>query len=501
MRWRRTVALTLFGTLAVLAHAMPAAAQAGSIRFTGRGDVAIDTVLERIVRSGRYRPLTADTVYPASDTIRGPILIAATTAKFEGVILGDVAIVDANVFLRPGSRITGDVVSIAAGLFSAPGSSIDGTVREWKEAHYSASLESFGVRITGSRVASRFNPDGFGGFHAPRYDRVAGLSTSFGARYLLPRIGLAEPDIHGRVGYQTAREHLIGGLDVGLRRGSYRLTIGVETNTFTNDEWVRGWTNSITYLWSGRDYRDYFIADRYFVRQVLSRSTLYSVLDFSLTASVEDARSLPNRDPWHALHDIARPNPFIDDGRITSLNFALDGRWEHDTWVSIAHAGIETASTVLDGDASFTRFDAGGEVAVQALADQTLRVKWRFRGPIGSDSLPRQRWNVIGGPATLPTLDTGELHGDRLIWVETDYDIPVPGIRLPILERPSFDLLHRIGSAWTAGADRELIQNVGVRLQLRFLWLAGFVDPANTDRTVFDIGLSLPGRYPWTRVE
>lgn len=498
---KRTTARALLATLAFAAATVSTAAgQAPTVRLEGRGDVAIDTVLQRIVRSGAYRLLAADTVYPATDTIRGPVLIAGTTAKFEGVIEGDVAIVDANVFLRPGARITGDVVSIGAGLFQAPNATIEGELRQWPEALYFASLDATrsSVTITASGAASLFDLDGFGGFHLPAYDRVSGLTGAIGARYRLPRLGLTEPEIHGWVGYQTAREQLIGGADAGFRRGSYRLSAGAERTTLTNDAWVRGWTNSITYFWTGRDYRDYYAADRFFLRQTLERSTLYSTVTFGLTAQVEDATSLPSRNPWHALNDEARLNPPIDDGRISSLIVSADGEWEHETWLGSAHASIETASEVLGGERSFTSFDLGGEFAMLALADHTLRLHWRVRGPIGSDSLPRQRWNTIGGRATLATLDLGELRGDRLVYAETSYIIPIPGIRLPVLDRPSVTLHHRIGNAWQYGQDTKLIQNIGMRFSFRFFFVGFLVDPAERSSSEILYGFTLLRTWPWT---
>lgn len=498
MRYAARLGAGLAATL--LLTAAPLQAQNPAIRFEGRGEVAIDTVLERIVASGRYRLLSADTIYPATDTIRGPILIAATTAKFEGVIVGDVAIVDANVFLRPGSRITGDVVSIGAGLFVAPNATIEGGVREWPDARYYASLEDDGVRITGSRISSNFDLDGFGGFHTPSYDRVAGFTGAIGARYLLPRIGLTEPEIHGWVGYQTARKRLIGGVDVGIRRGGYRASVGVERLVLSNDKWVRGWTNSVSYLWGARDYYDHYGADRFFVRQSVSRGSLYSDVTFSLTGQIEDARSVPSLNPWHLRNDDARPNPLVDDGRITSLIAGINGQWEYENWLGAFDWTVETAAEIFDGDRSFTRFDFGGEVAIRALADHTLRFEARFRGPIGSDSLPRQRWSVIGGGATLPTTEPGDFRGDRLIWAETEYVIPIPGVYLPFFEQPTFELLHRVGSAWSHGGDSDLIQNIGARLRARIFWVRFVIDPSDTDSGTLDVGISLPHRYPWSTV-
>jgi hypothetical protein len=72
---------------------------------------------------------------------------------------------------------------------------------------------------------------------------------------------------------------------------------------------------------------------------------------------------------------------------------------------------------------------------------------------------------------------------------------------MPILERPTLELQHRIGNAWRHGGDADLIQNVGASLRFRIFWLTGMVDPSDTDRAELRLGVSLPRRYPWSPMD
>jgi hypothetical protein len=489
----------VFGLLcAVLAAPRPAEAQ--RVEITGRGPLVTDTILQRIVRSGAYTLVDADTVLPPADTLHGPILFAATTIKLENVVIGDVLIVDANVFMRPGSRITGDVINISGALFRANTATIDGRVTEYKEVAYRAERTATGIRITATRTSSLLDYDGLAGLHAPEYDRVAGLTVRFGARYLLPRIGRGEPDVHAWVGYQSARKRFLGGAELGIRSGAVRVAAAAERDVVTNDAWARGRTNGVSYLSRGHDYRDYYAVDRFRFGPTFTRNADNTNLGLTVEARVENAHSLPSLNPFHFSGDTARFNPPIDDGRITSLVARVEGRWSRRTFVSRIDAGVEKAATVLGGDFSFARFDLGGDWAMQALANHTFRVRWRLRGPLpGTDSLPRQRWNVLGGRATLFTLDEGELRGDRLVFVGSEYSVPLPrSTTIPILGRPSLEAVHRVGRTWTMDGESRLIQNIGLRLRTRFAYAMYIRDPGDSGSGLLVTGISWARRFPWT---
>ncbi len=478
-------------------------AQQRRVTLSGRGELETDSILKRVVASGNYRLLDADTVYAPGDTIQGPVIFAATTAKLENVILGDVVIVDANVFLRPHAHIAGDVVNIGGGLFLADNALIDGTVRQYREASYRAERRSDGVRITGTRVSSLLDLDGLKGFHAPTYDRVSGITVAWGARYLLPRAGATEPDAHGWIGYETSRKTLIGGAELGVRHGAFHVGAGGERDVITHDAWARGWSNTVSYALRGHDYRNYYEADRYYLGPDLSYMRDDQRITLRLLGQVEDAHSIPALDPWHAFGNPARPNPVIDDGRISSLALSFKGEWERATWAAELEGEVEAAGTWLQGTRSFNRFDAGAHWAMQAIADHTFVMKMRFRGPLpGTDSLPHQRWNAIGGRPTLPRLNEAELYGDRLAYVESEYRVPFPrALTTRVFGRPAIEALHRVGNAWSKGGDSSLFQNVGVRLRVRIFYVLAVADPSRLNRGILLSGLSIPHRYPWMPID
>jgi hypothetical protein len=492
---RRFVLFALFAA-ALLASARDAAAQ--RIVLQGRGELATDSILLRVANE-EYRLITADTVIAAPDTMRGTIVIAATTAKLENVILGDLIIIDANVFMRPYSRVTGSVTNIAGGLFRAGTARVDGEIREFLEAPYRAAQRASGdVDVVGERVASLFDLDGFGGFHTPSYDRVSGLSVTLGARYLLPRFGRTEPMLHGWVGYQTARQKLHGGFEAGFRNGTVEFRAGAERRVLTNDAWARGWSNSISYLTRGRDGRDYYDADRFYVGPIIGFAGENRSLTLRIDAQIENARSLASLDPWHATGDPPRPNPAIDNGRIASIvvaaNASIVGR-SYDLETDLA---LEAAGKVLNGRHQFARFDVGGRWAVEALTGHTFQVLWRFRAPLGAERLPQQRWSLLGGRATLFTLDYGDLRGDQLAWIGSAYRLPLPAVlTLPILGRPAIDAFHRIGNARTEGDNSELIQNVAIGLRFRIAYAFAGMDPDDRENVTWVFGFSIARRFPW----
>ncbi len=486
-------------TLLVALCATPVTAQ--RVVFAGRGPLETDTILQRVARTVPLSVLTADTVIPPSDTIPGPILIAGTTLKIEGVLNGDVVIVDANVFLRPHSRITGSVINVGGGLFRSDQSGIDGTVTDYRDAMYRAAVDGDVLRIRGSQAPSLLDPHGIAGLRLPTYDRVNGLALHTGATLLLPRLGSLEPDLVGRLSFATARERPGGTFEAGIRGGNTRFALGVERLTVTNETWIRSdLLNSVSFLFGGQDRRNYYEADRAYAALTTAWGPAESPVRASIVVQGESARSLPARDPWTIVtEDSIRSNPVVDPGRITSVIAGVSTEWERPTIIARADALLEAAAEVAGGVHAFGRFDVGGSAAMRALADHTLQVEWRFRGPTpGTDSLPRQRWSGVGGRGTIYHLGILEMRGDRLVYVETEYSIPLPAsLRLGIMGRPHVELIHHAGKAWTLDRPAELQHTLALRLRLKYAWIMGTVDPTDTSRHDLLLGFTLPRRYPW----
>lgn len=488
----------------VVAALIPQLALGQQVTMEGRGDYANDQFLKHLLARPQLHVLSTDTLIGPNDTVPGPVLVVGSTVRVEGVIGGDLVIVDANVFLRPPARVLGDVTNLAGGYFPAPGATVGGGVRDEPNAPYDAVWRDGRVRIVGTRHASAFLPQGFRGILLPTYDRVDGLSAGLGGGYLTPRLGRLAPFVRGRVRYRSQRGALTGAGEAGLEwTPNTRLIIGAERTTATPDEWLRSdLHNSLSYLYDGTDYRNYYQTDRIYGRWDLDRRTESEELHASIGAHQERDQSLPAGHPWTGFStDSIRPNPSVADARITSVTASLRGNWRASHWVGSSGGELEWAVTALAGDYRFARFAVWSDWALPAFGRQSVHLRWRFQGPLpGTDSLPRQRWTFVGGDGTLETEPIAAFRGDRLAYVETGYIIPFPdAVDLPLLGHPDLELIHRAAMAWSVGARRALEQNVGIRLRFPLLNARFFFDPHDpSGRYEFTVGVNGPRRsYPW----
>jgi hypothetical protein len=486
---------------------LAAGASAQQVEVRGRGDADNDAFLRRLVESGEYRLIARDTLLTATDTVHGTALVVGATVRIDGVITGDLVIVDANVFLRPNARILGSVRNIAGGYYPSDHAVIQGGLRTEPNADYRVREEAGGARlvILGIAQPGVIVRPGIFGFAVPTYDRVDGLTLSYGSGVLLPRMGRVEPVINGRIDYRSQRGAITGGLELELPRGATTLAIGAERTTVTNERWIRGdLDNTISFFFMAKDLRDYYAADRAYaeLRRIIESGPRTTTL--RLRAQVEDATSLRAGTPWTVTGTPRADNLPVDEGRISSLIGGGRMEWDLPQHRVRVDGLVEGASPrALDGDHEFARFVLSGDWAMNAFSNQTLRIQPHLQGPLpGTDWLPRQRWSFVGGSGTLNTFEIAEFRGDRVAFVETTYIIPVP-YRVRFLGTPDLELLHAAGMAWTANDARSLEQNVGARIRFGLVNVRLLMNPAasgDQTRFKFSAGLNLPRRaYAWER--
>lgn len=478
-------------------------AQAQAIRRTGHGTPRLDARLDRLLSDDTYRVLSRDTVIAAGDTLAGPILSLANRLVIEGTITGDLAIIDANVYARPTARIQGNLINIGGGFYRSEQAVITGSLDDHPLAPYHVERQGETLVVVGDveRKLIGLNP------MVPLANRVNGFQPRLGATVYLPLSGRTQLELFGWGSYAfdaASGRRFQGGSELRLRRGLTELAFGIEETTATNDAWIRSdFKTLISFMWEGKDYRNYYDAQRQYVTlsRDLVRGSHEAVL--WLRAQREDAASLSARDPWTVLDpDSVRVNPSIDDGILASGFLGLSGEWTGVTAVAEYDGALEIGREgVVDGDRDFGAFTVWGKWAMQGLADHTIEIETRVQGPLpGTDSLPLQRWGMLGGSGTLYTFEIGEFFGDRLVYFETEYSIPIRWIRLPVIRSPRIELLHNIGMAWTHNESRDFEQNVGLRLQFPFVFARAIVNPADLDDRKFSVGVTIPRRaYPWER--
>ncbi|HUH13803.1 MAG TPA: hypothetical protein VMK65_11860, partial [Longimicrobiales bacterium] len=294
--------------------------------------------------------------------------------------------------------------------------------------------------------------------------------------------------------YRSARGALEGGVEAAAARGHWRAALGAERTTLTNEWWVRNtFTNSLGFAWKGSDYFDYYRSTRAYGRLERALAAGAWTLAPWVGAQREEAASLAARDPWVLFSpDSVRPNPPVDDGWLTSATAGLDVEWSSPS--AGFEGGLELEAGRPEVGEEFGRFLVDGEWNMDALFGHRLEIEGHFRGPLpGTERVPLRRWSMVGDLGTLRTLDA-PLRGDRVVWVETEYIIPLPARwRLPLLGAPDLELLHEVGMAWSADERRDFVENIGVRLQFFVVYLRVLTDPSDpVGELKLDLGVSSP---------
>jgi hypothetical protein len=480
------------------------AAEAQVVRRTGRGEPQLDVRIDNIIGDRDYRIIARDTVIARNDTLRGPILSLGNRVIVEGTVLGTFAMIDANVYLRPTARIEGDIVNIGSGFYRSELATITGRVTDRPLAPYHVERVGQDLVIVGDTEHKLLKP----AFLLPMANRVDGIMPRAGGTLTLPPMGRFSVQLYGWGAYGFEHEDwqraLQGGAELRFRHGFNQLTFGVEEATATRDDWIRSdLMNSLSFLYQGKDYRNYYESNRQYVelsRELIRESHAGAVY---LRGQREDAESILRGTPWVLFKpDTFRINPFVDDGVISSGILGLRGEWTGVTAIAEYDGNIERGlDDVAGGDFDFTMFTLTTRWAMLALANHTLEIESRFQGPIGTDVLPRQRWGMLGGSGTLYTFGVGEFYGDRIAYLETEYSIPFPPrVRLPYIGSPSFDLIHTIGMAWTQGTSRDFEQNVGARIRFPFAYARFMINPADLHDSKFTVGITTPKpALPWQK--
>lgn len=499
MRRARAVALAA----ATLLVGAPVALLAQTVETVGTSDVALDRRLASLLDADPLI-IAADRRIGRADTIRGSVLVLDATLILEGTITGDLVFVDAGVFVRHGAAVQGDLVNIGGGLYRSELSKVGGTIIDLPDASYRVLRERDRLVIEASATPVAFTPDGLFGIRAPTYDRANGLTVAWGARYRLPRLGDVTPGIRGRIGWRTEAGAPEYGASFALSGSGVRLETGLDRTWATNEAWISSdIRNSVNYLWDGDDFRNYYGASRRWAtlqREVGDAAKSFFAV-FRLTGQVEDATSLGAGAPWRVLGGPVRPNPAVDDGRITSLIGDVEVEWrglETDLGARVAY---ETGLAWRGGEHAFGRLHGHVAFGMHALFDHTLEIEAFGQLPVGGDTLPRQRWSVVGGPGTLQTLAVAERAGDHVLMVETRYRVPLPDfLALPFVGPPEAQLVHAAGMAWLADDDGGMVQELGLGVRFReSLYFRYMIQPTATDRRALVVGLTWPfGRsYPW----
>lgn len=490
----------------LLAALVPSTAAAQRLRV--EGDVAHPAAeaLRRIVAAEQYRVVSRDTLIPAESQIQGDLVIVGSDVRLAGAVQGSVVVLEGSLFLRPGSRVVGSVISARGAYLSSTRAEVGDTLSVPAEIGVEVVREGdvYTVRFVPPPPRPILEREGIFGFAVPSYDRVNGVTLGFGLRRVFVSDTLSA-SVGATATYHTARKSPGGRVELLAPLGErHYVAVRAARETQTVDAWIRGnLANSAAALFLRSDIRNYFESDYVALRawraapQSLDEGTSFLAPHLELRASRD--RSLRARNVWTVLQrdEPWRENPDVFEGTLTSLLPGFGAGWRGITAEFASDVTLEWAfpSPVGRswGERQFLQLVGDGQWQMLALGSHTLAVRSHLMKTL-SQHPPPQRWGLLGGTGTLPTLDDGALRGDNLVFVESTYGVPLQAITAPVIGSPTVVLRHAIGSAWLSGEEGgPWTQNLAAGLQFNLFNALVYVDPAEGfGSTTLSLSLELP---------
>lgn len=478
----------------------PLAAQAAErvrLRSAGPGEPGeiLRTVLGRpytIVHEKWNTRLFRDSVYERT------VVIVGSDASVASTIHGDLIVVDGDIYLRPGARIDGRAIAYGGGVYDSEQAVVRGGRFSYWDTRYD-------ITRTDSTIVLDYRPPAFleeaqfaslpllYGLRIPSYTRVEGLSLPWGPRFRLQWHRGGSLQVDPTLTYRSDIGEFDPAVSARLRFDpGWSAHLYAGRGTFTNDDWIASdLINSIKVLLDGRDYRNYWRADRYEGR--LARTFTGSSGELTVWGGARTERdwSIAAGGPWslrgrHAGDGMIRPNPAVERGRISS---ALAGVGGSVSLPEMAFAAAIQLERPFDAprDESFTQVTMDAGIRFATFASQSFELHSHAVLTAG-DTAPPQRFAYLGGSGTLPTFSVLEFGGEQLLFVESAYNIPVTPVHVPVLGPPVISLRHAIGAAGI-GKLPDLEQNLMARLTLGVVFVEYAIDPA-TRKDAFSLGLS-----------
>lgn len=436
---------------------------------------------------------------PRDSSITTTLIVIGRPTYLAAKVHGNVVVIGADLFLRPGAEITGHAVAIGGTVATTTLGRVDGRIESFQDDAYDVTAQQGGYLLDyrEARVATSLpivQPAGIMGLMIPSYDRVDGLSLPVG---VLIRPPAGNVELEPFVTYRSRLGVLDPGVNLRVNEGGpVRFSGRAGQFTRANETWNYGdLVNSATTFFVGIDTRNYFRSKggegRLF--GLIARPGL-SIEPF-VGGRYEQVRPITAGGNVFSIkgrtsaEKIARPNPLVEEGSIGS---GLIGAELNDTTglvVSRVRAEVERSFTTIAGSANFTQLTVDGRVGFPTFGTQSLH--FRAHGVATSgNGVPRARYTYLGGSGTLPVLEQLELGGDQLVFLESQYQVPIDRVLLPLVGAPIFTVRHIMGSAGV-GTLPSLEQEIGVRLGLSAVRLDYTVDVAKSRGHKISLGISL----------
>ncbi|MEN9507660.1 MAG: hypothetical protein RLZZ621_223 [Gemmatimonadota bacterium] len=425
-----------------------------STRERRLGTVPRDVALEvtRIHNAPSTRRVRGDFVVSRTDTIRSALAVLDGSLRLEGVVMGDVVVLNGDVRLVEGSRLDQSLTIIGGALESPDRPQVAGAIRVWGARYRYRDQGDTLVAETDLLARwtdwSREKPSGGGGelfvTTAHTYNRVEGLPVLLGPRL---RIRSGSTAVRAEAlgilrtgdGLAWNRENLGHLAHLEIRQGATR-GLAVGGRLFDVVDAVESWQLSeaevglATFLFK-RDYRDYW--ERHGGEGYLSLF-VGSAVDLRVGIGEERWITRRARDPFTLFGNGIgwRFNPDADEGVVQ--RFTLGGTIDTRSNSSQPRAGWYIRGEYERAQGTLTRLaastfgirDVDDAEAERELRDlqygrllvdarrytrlgpaSQLNVRAVFGGWMSGDRLPMQRRLAVSGLDALPGTDFRRVDG------------------------------------------------------------------------------------------
>ena len=485
---------------AFLALGLPFVCGAQNVVLREAGPAPAATIIERVLASPHtLRAGSERLVLSRDSSFTSSLLVLGRPTYLAGRVDGDVVVVGADLFLRPGVDVRGRAIAVGGTVATTTLGSVAGGTLSLRDETYDITREDAGYSLRHrdlrvEDVTPVFSLSGIQGLLTPAYDRVDGLSLPVGVTVALPS-GTAS--LQARATYRSR----LGTVDPGatlLFAPSSRVRLEVDggRDTRTNDDWIYSdLVNSLTTFFAGTDTRNYFRSTGAIARLIATVDRSSYLLEPYVGARVEHVSAVSaTGDVWSLLgrNDslrMRRPNPLVEGGDIRTALAGMD--WELFAGDVTGHGYVraEQSFGTPAGTSNFLQFTLHGSVQFPTFGTQSLHVKIHGVTSVG-DQVPMARWAYLGGSGTLATLDLLEQGGSTLLFVENEYQIPIEAIQLPVIGAPILTIRDAFGGAGVGGLP-SLQHEIGAGVGVSALHLDVNRGVAGRKRTKVSLGISL----------
>ncbi|MEO8560760.1 MAG: hypothetical protein ABI601_01710 [bacterium] len=478
---------------------LPVVAGAQDVVLNDAGPTRVASIVRAAVaqphalRAGRdVLVLRRDTMFTTS------LLVLGRPTYLASKVQGDVVVVGADLFLRPGSDVSGRAISIGGTVSRTFLGRVGGSVESYRDDSYQISPSGSGYRLDyrprEPDPPPVFQLAGVQGLLMPSYDRVDGVSLPVGA---LLTLGKRNVELQPMATYRSRLGVVDPGVVVRIQPGrALRLEADAGRSTRTNDAWMYGdLLNSAATIGLGNDSRNYFRAEGGTARLIGRVETDSYELEpfvggrYEKVSPISAAGNVWSFFGRKSVEHVARPNPLVERGTIGSALAGARLTYRAGNVKANLSAEGEKSTQAPAGTSSFLQLTLDGSIDFPTFRAQRLRVNAHAVTSSG-DSVPMARFAYLGRAGTLPLLELLEQGGDQLLFVESRYQIPISAIVVPKLGSPTLFLRHLMGAAGL-GSLPKLEQEIGAGLALSFLRADYTVDAAGKRDPQLSFGVSL----------